>query len=49
MKEILLSIANNANKRYERNKKTTPKNAVEENKPKRRKSFDEVPPNFRTE
>lgn len=48
MKEILLSIANSANKRYEKNKKTTPKNTVEE-KPKRRKSFDEVPPNFRTE
>lgn len=48
MKDILLSIARNANKRYEKNKKTTPKNTIEES-PKRRKNFDDVPPNFRKE
>lgn len=44
MKEILLSIARSANRRYEKEKLTTPQNVLE---PKSKKRKEDIPPNFR--
>lgn len=44
MKQIFLSIAKSANKKYEREKKTTPKNVIE---PVSKKRKEDIPPNFR--
>ena len=46
MKKVLLSIAKNINKKYEKEKLTTPQNVLEPvSKKKKRK--EDIPPNFR--